>query len=105
MIIVVRYFGGIKLGAGGLTRAYGQAAQAVMEILPVEQQVEMTIVQISCDFAKEQQVRHFVGVAEGLIDSVDYQQQVIVQTSIPTSNIESYQKSLEAMGVAFKVIH
>jgi len=105
MIIVVRYFGGIKLGAGGLTRAYGQAAQAVMEVLPVEQQVEVTIVQVSCDFSKEQQLRHLVGVAEGVIDSVDYQQQVIVQTSIPTSNIESYQKSLEATGVTFKVIH
>ena len=105
MIIVVRYFGGIKLGAGGLTRAYGQAAQAVMEVLPVEQQVEMTIFQVSCDFSKEQQLRHLVGVAEGVIDSVDYQQQVIVQTSIPNSNIESYQKSLEATGVTFKVIH
>jgi len=105
MIIVVRYFGGIKLGAGGLTRAYGQAAQAVMEVLPVEQQVEMTIFQVSCDFSKEQQLRHLVGVAEGVIDSVDYQQQVIVQTSIPTSKIESYRKSLEATGVTFKVIH
>lgn len=50
MIIVVRYFGGIKLGAGGLTRAYGQAAQAVMEILPTEQQVLMDSIHIECDF-------------------------------------------------------
>lgn len=30
-LAVVRYFGGIKLGAGGLTRAYGQAAGEVVE--------------------------------------------------------------------------
>jgi len=29
---VVRYFGGVKLGTGGLTRAYGQAAAKVLNI-------------------------------------------------------------------------
>lgn len=31
LIVVVRYFGGIKLGAGGLTRAYAQAATNVLD--------------------------------------------------------------------------
>lgn len=32
LIVVIRYFGGIKLGAGGLIRAYSQAARTVSEI-------------------------------------------------------------------------
>ena len=31
LVAVVRYFGGIKLGAGGLVRAYGKAANDALE--------------------------------------------------------------------------
>jgi putative IMPACT (imprinted ancient) family translation regulator len=34
--VVVRYFGGIKLGSGGLIRAYGAAARLVLRDSPVE---------------------------------------------------------------------
>ncbi len=43
LAVVVRYWGGIKLGAGGLTRAYGQAiseAAKNAELVPVETQCE-----------------------------------------------------------------
>lgn len=36
-VVVTRYFGGIKLGAGGLVRAYSQAVQEAIELLPVSE--------------------------------------------------------------------
>lgn len=35
-VVVVRYFGGIKLGTGGLVRAYGQSVNEVLNSLPLE---------------------------------------------------------------------
>lgn len=39
-VVVTRYFGGIKLGAGGLVRAYSQAVQEAVQNLPVTERIE-----------------------------------------------------------------
>jgi len=103
MVVVVRYFGGIKLGAGGLTRAYGQAAQAVMEILPTEQEVPKTQLQVVCEFAQEQPLRHWLSLVSGEILSVDYQQKVTVQVQLPEQEVDGFCKTLDANQCVYKV--
>jgi len=45
--VVVRYFGGVKLGAGGLIRAYGGAARLVLREAPVEILIPKTTVRVT----------------------------------------------------------
>lgn len=57
LAVVVRYWGGIKLGAGGLTRAYGQAVSEAMklaELVPVETMCER---RFTLPFADESTLR------------------------------------------------
>lgn len=50
-VVVARWFGGIKLGAGGLVRAYGGTAAECLRLAPKTPLVERTAVVVRCDFA------------------------------------------------------
>ena len=104
MIIVVRYFGGIKLGAGGLTRAYSQSAQAVMEILNTELQVLVVSIKLVCDFSQEQQIRYFLNQSQGNIVQVDYQNRVIINALIPEAGLTPFQQNISSMGCEFRLL-
>lgn len=55
--VVVRYFGGVKLGAGGLTRAYGQAVSRALDDADLITVEPMCTVLLSADFALENALR------------------------------------------------
>lgn len=76
MLVVVRYFGGIKLGAGGLVRAYSNAAQLAMGQLATQEYNEMVTLNVSADFATEQLLRHWLTLHDGKVLSVNYTHQV-----------------------------
>lgn len=94
MLVVVRYFGGIKLGAGGLTRAYSQAAQAVMELLPIQEFELQTELMLVCDFADEQPIRHHLEQIDGDVIETDYSEQVQLKVQLPEKHQTEFQAFL-----------
>ncbi|MBR1626502.1 MAG: YigZ family protein [Bacteroidales bacterium] len=60
LIVVVRYFGGIKLGASNLAKAYRQAAQNAVDQAEIIVKVPQTEVIFSFDFAVMGQVNKFL---------------------------------------------
>jgi len=57
LVAVVRYFGGTKLGTGGLVRAYTNAAQGVLEQLEVEVLEQRTRLSFKCPYELHQPIR------------------------------------------------
>src|SRR5690625_1910524 len=82
MVVVTRYFGGIKLGAGGLVRAYASASEQVLSKLPVIRHAPRTQCTLQADFAHEQAIRHWCAQNNGRVDAVSYGQHVTLKLDV-----------------------
>ncbi|XOZ35074.1 YigZ family protein [Halomonadaceae bacterium KBTZ08] len=83
VVVVIRYFGGVKLGAGGLVRAYAGAAEAVLSTLAVHYQEPIATLKLEAGFADEQPLRRELTRLGGQLEAVEYGQGISVWLSVP----------------------
>ena len=83
LAVVVRYFGGIKLGAGGLVRAYSAAVSQAAQQASLQTVSPKTRLQLQLDFALEARVRQLMSQYQAELLTADYQQQVMLQVQLP----------------------
>lgn len=102
MIIVIRYFGGIKLGAGGLVRAYSTASQMAMDALETEQQVARESYRLVCGFGQEQSIRHWLSLRDGVVEAIDYSQQVEMTIALAEALLPELNAFLANNGATIK---
>jgi uncharacterized YigZ family protein len=94
MIVVVRYFGGIKLGAGGLVRAYSGATQQAYSALTTIKKQNFIDMEIQCTFRDEQKIRHHIERLEGRVENIDYGLDLRILFAIPEQHVSVFQSQL-----------
>jgi uncharacterized YigZ family protein len=94
LLTVTRYFGGIKLGVGGLARAYGEAASGVLASTTPKDCYRMTTLHTSFEHALVGSVMHVAGVAGATIGPAEYDQEVHLTLRIRASRAEELEAAL-----------
>lgn len=92
--VVVRYFGGIKLGTGGLQRAYGGSVRKALDSVESKQSIPTTLKRLKCSYADSAQLDHFLKRCEATIKEQDFSQEVTLILAIPDHQIDNLQQML-----------
>lgn len=59
-VVITRYFGGVKLGTGGLVRAYTQSAKEALEVAQVIEMVQYELIQVTLEYNQHGKIQHYL---------------------------------------------
>ena len=102
VIFVVRYFGGIKLGAGGLVRAYGNTAKQLILEAPISDYVPLVILELTLPYAEQTRLDYLTRKHSGTILDRQYSDDLRVRVELPEAEKAGF---LANMGPFLKAPH
>ena len=95
--VVVRYFGGTKLGTGGLQRAYALSVRNALESIETVIKIPMLRRQLRCSYHQVKDILHLVEVTSSSVESQDYQENVIFVLAIPKDQLKLFEQQLQTL--------
>lgn len=90
VIVVTRYFGGVKLGAGGLIRAYGSSASEGLNNSKVIEKRLLQSIFIKTDYSIHRKLESDLLSANYPIVATNFTDSVVVETAVPISEAENF---------------
>ncbi|RNL84400.1 YigZ family protein [Halostreptopolyspora alba] len=88
--VVTRYFGGVKLGAGGLVRAYGNAVAAAIERAGVLERRDLTVVGVLADHQLAGRVESYLRGARYHVRGIHYGVDVEIEVGVAESGLADF---------------
>jgi len=86
-LVITRYFGGTKLGTGGLVAAYTSAAKAAFEALETEQKVTRVRVSVTLPYALYEQTKLLLNDHDCILEDERFEDCVRLRFQIPEENL------------------
>lgn len=98
VVVVTRYFGGTKLGTGGLVRAYGGVAGAAISALETVEKVQMYEIELTgVHYSYYGPICNLLDEYEGNILNEEFGEAVRLQIRVPLDRVEAFAQKLRNM--------
>ena len=98
LVVVVRWFGGTKLGKGGLARAYAGACGAALEGLEVVRRVETARLRVTLPYERLGAVKRLLEAPDRWLCSESYGEDVVVVIEVARPALEEVEAALADLG-------
>lgn len=96
-LVITRYFGGTKLGTGGLVRAYSDSVRILLENLPLARKVSTTTLMFVIPYALIEQSRLLINASLGVIRDEAYGADVTITVRLPDEHIEGFNQKMNEL--------
>jgi uncharacterized YigZ family protein len=96
-VVVTRYFGGTKLGTGGLVRAYGDAVRAVLQIAPRAEKVLVHTVMLAIPYPAFERVRLLVSEHKGEVIDESFGVDVTMTARFGVTHFPDFEAAIQEL--------
>ncbi len=96
-VVVTRYFGGTKLGTGGLVRAYSDAVRSVLEVLPKGELVSTNTVYLETAYPLYERLHNLILEHKGQVLEQDFAERVSLAARFAADQLPEFQADLQEL--------
>jgi uncharacterized YigZ family protein len=97
IVVITRYFGGTKLGTGGLVTAYSSATKEVIQQAPTEMKVHRIEAALTTPYHHFERIKKLILEFEGIIDNEAFATDVTLNFRLPKEHLETLRSQIQDM--------
>lgn len=94
VVVVTRYFGGTKLGTGGLTRAYSDATRTVLAALSTERKIQWSHLAFDLPYSLYELVQRLFPSYSAIVEDEQFAGQISLYVRLPTSQVGPFTQAV-----------
>jgi len=95
--VCTRYFGGVKLGTGGLSRAYSGSVKQALEAMPTVERVDRVRLRVAVGYPEVDGFRRLSAEREVVVESEDFGAEVIFVVGVPVTDHAGFEAALSEL--------